>query len=115
MLHTDIIVKAQGARVSTTHATEATSYHQNNQAIKRLTCYRRQPAPILHGVWIVVMDRLNRRRAKQSISAELHIKFAMLSSQCKAANEWETRNIGVRASTCNRHIYNKMTMRSDEV
>jgi hypothetical protein len=34
------------------------------------------------------MDRLNRRRAKQS-SAEVRIKFAMLSSQCKAAMEWE--------------------------
>jgi hypothetical protein len=57
------------------------------------------------------MDRLNRRRAKQSRSAEVRIKFAMLSSQCKAAKEWETStytsNIGVRASTCNRHINKK--------
>jgi hypothetical protein len=65
------------------------------------------------------MDRLNRRRAKQSKSAEVRIKFAVLSSQCKAAWEWEmstyTRNIGVRSSTCNRHINNKMTERSHEV
>jgi hypothetical protein len=65
------------------------------------------------------MDRLNRRRAKQSKSAEVRIKFAMLSSQCKVAREWETitytRNIGVRANTCNRHINNKMTVRSHEV
>jgi hypothetical protein len=37
------------------------------------------------------MDRLNRRRAKQIESAEVRIKFAMLSFQCKAAMEWETR------------------------
>jgi hypothetical protein len=65
------------------------------------------------------MDRLNRRRAKQSISAEVCIEFAILSSQCKAAMEWETstytRNIGVRASTCNRQINNKMTVWSHEV
>jgi hypothetical protein len=36
------------------------------------------------------MDRLNRRRAKQSRIAEVRIKFAILSSQCKAAREWET-------------------------
>jgi hypothetical protein len=36
------------------------------------------------------MDRLNRRRAKQSRSAEVRTQFAMLSSQCKAAKEWET-------------------------
>jgi hypothetical protein len=51
------------------------------------------------------MDRLNRRRAKQSTSAEVRVKFTMLSSQSEAAREWEasnyTRNIGVRASTCN--------------
>jgi hypothetical protein len=43
----------------------------------------------------------------------------MLSSQCKAATEWETstytRNIGVRVSTCNHHINNKKTVRSHEV
>jgi hypothetical protein len=62
---------------------------------------------------------MNRRRAKQRRSAEVRVKFAMLSSQCKAAREWETstymRNIGVRASTCNRHINNKMTVWSHEV
>jgi hypothetical protein len=62
------------------------------------------------------MDRLNRRRAKQSGSAEVRIKFAMLSSQYKVAMEWATstytRNIGVRASICNRHIDNKMAVRS---
>jgi hypothetical protein len=65
------------------------------------------------------MDRLNRRRAKQSRSAEVRIKFAMMSSQCKATREWETstytRSIGVRANTYNRHINNKMTVRSHEV
>jgi hypothetical protein len=65
------------------------------------------------------MDRLNRRRAKESRNAEVRIKFAMLNSQCKTAREWETstytRNIGVRASTCNRHINNKMTAWSHEV
>jgi hypothetical protein len=64
------------------------------------------------------MDRLNRRRAKQSKSAEVCIKFAMFSSECKAAREWDTstytRNIGVRASTCNCHINNKMTVWSHE-
>jgi hypothetical protein len=39
------------------------------------------------------MDSLNRRRAKQSGSAEVRIKFAMLSSQCKTAREWETSTI----------------------
>jgi hypothetical protein len=52
------------------------------------------------------MDRLNRRRTKQSGSAEVRIEFAMVSSQCKTAREWETlpytRNIGVRANTFNR-------------
>jgi hypothetical protein len=33
------------------------------------------------------MDRLNPRRAKQSRSAEVRIKFATLSSQCKTALE----------------------------
>jgi hypothetical protein len=111
MLHTDIPVRAEGARVNYTHAREATNYHQNGHAISQLN---RQPAPILQSEGIVVMDRLNRRRAKQSGSAEVRIKFAMLSSQCKVAREWETstytRNIGVRASTCNRRINNKMTV-----
>jgi hypothetical protein len=120
MLHTDIIyVRAQGAKVSSTHATEASNCHQNSQAINKLSRHRRQPPPILHGERIVVMDRLNRRRAKQRRrSAEVCIKFAMLSFQCKAAREWETNtytmNIVVRSSTCNRHI-NKMTVRSHEV
>jgi hypothetical protein len=110
MLHTDIIGEAQGARVSGTHAREAMNNHQNSQVINQLNRHRRQPTPILHGEGIVVMDRLNRMRAKQSRSAEVRIKFAMLSSQCKAARDLETstctRNIGVRASTCNRHINN---------
>jgi hypothetical protein len=56
MLHTDITVAAQGARVSSTHAREATNIHQNNQAINQLNRHRRQPAPILHGEGILVMD-----------------------------------------------------------
>jgi hypothetical protein len=64
------------------------------------------------------MDGLNRRRAKQSGSAEVRIKFALLRFQYKIAREWETstnmRDIGVRASTCDRHINNKMTMWSPE-
>jgi hypothetical protein len=98
---------------------EATNNRQNNQTINQLSRHRRQPAPILHGEGIIVMDRLNGRRAKQNTSAEVRIKFAILSSQCKAAREWETstytRDIGVRASTCNRHINKKMTVRSHEV
>jgi hypothetical protein len=78
-----INVRAQGTRVSGTHAREATNNHQNSQAIDQLGRHRRQPAPILHGEGIIVMDRLNRRRAKQSGSAEVRIKFALLSSQCK--------------------------------
>jgi hypothetical protein len=62
---------------------------------------------------------MNQRRAKQSKSAEVLIKFAMMSHQCKAGRDWETstytRNFGVRASTYNRHITNKMTARSHEV
>jgi hypothetical protein len=54
------------------------------------------------------MDRMNRSRAKQSGIAEVHIEFALLSSQCKTGREWETstymRNIGVRASNCDRHV-----------
>jgi hypothetical protein len=78
-----------------------------------------QPAPILHNEGIVAMDRLNRRRARQSRSAEVRIEFTMLSSQCKAAREWETstyytRKFGGRASTCDRHINNNMTVRSHE-
>jgi hypothetical protein len=46
------------------------------------------------------------------------MKFAMLSSQCKTAHEWETstymRNICVRASTCDSRINNKMTVWSLE-
>jgi hypothetical protein len=61
------------------------------------------------------MDRLNRRCAKNSGSAEVRIEFALLSSERKTIREWETsthiRNIGVRASTCDRqHINNKMTV-----
>jgi hypothetical protein len=41
------------------------------------------------------MDRLNRRRAKQSKSAEVRIKFAMLSFQCEAALKWETIRLGI--------------------
>jgi hypothetical protein len=60
------------------------------------------------------MGRLKRRRAKQSGRAEVRIKFALLSSQCKTARESKTstymRNIGVRASTCDRYINNKMAV-----
>jgi hypothetical protein len=119
MLHTDMIVRAQGARVSTTHAMEATNCHQNSRVINPLIRHRRQPAPILHGEGILAMNRLNRRRAEQSRSTKVRIKFAMMSSQCKAAREWETstytKNIGGRASICNRHLNNKMTVRSHEV
>jgi hypothetical protein len=119
MLHTDISVRAQGAKNRSTHDGKATNNHQNSQAINQLSRHRRPPAPILHGEGIVVMDRQNRRSAKQSQSAEVRIKFVMLSSQCKAAREWETstytRNIGVRASTCDRHINNKMTVRYFEI
>jgi hypothetical protein len=120
MLHTDIIVKAPRTRVGSILAREATIYHQNIKAINQLNCHMRQPAPILQSEGIVVLDRLNRRRAKHSLSAEVRIKYAMLSSQCKTAREWETsgsytRNIGVSASTCNRHINNKKTVWSHEV
>jgi hypothetical protein len=93
MMQTDISVRAQGARVSYTHAREATNCHQNSKTINQLSRHRRQPAPIHHSEGIVVMDRLNPRPAKQSLSAEVRIKFSMLSSQCKATMEWETRNI----------------------
>jgi hypothetical protein len=36
MLHTDITVRAQGTRVSGTHAREATNSHQNSEAIDQL-------------------------------------------------------------------------------
>jgi hypothetical protein len=74
MMHTGISVRAQGARVNNTHAMEATNNHQNSPAINQLSRHRRQLAPILHGEGIVIMDRLNRRRAKQSKSAEVRIK-----------------------------------------
>jgi hypothetical protein len=65
------------------------------------------------------MDRLNRRRGKQSGSAEVRVELALLSPQSKTAGEWKTstymRNIGVRASPCDRHINNKMTVWSPEV
>jgi hypothetical protein len=119
MLHTDITVRAQRARVSITYAMEATNSHKPDHAINKLSRHRPQPAPILHSEEIVVMDRQDRRRAKQSKSAEARIKFVMLSSQYKVAMEWETStytmNIGVRASTCNRHINNKMTVWSHKV
>jgi hypothetical protein len=69
------------------HAKEATKCHQNSQAINQLSRHRRQPAPILLSEEIVVMDRLNRRRAKQSGSAEVRIEFAIRGSQCKTARE----------------------------
>jgi hypothetical protein len=65
------------------------------------------------------MDRLNRRRAKQSGSAKVRIEFAVLSSQCKTTRQWETTaylgNIGVRASLWDHHINNKTTVLSHEV
>jgi hypothetical protein len=45
MLQTDITFKAKGARVSNTHAKEATNNDQNSQAINQLSRYWRQPAP----------------------------------------------------------------------
>jgi hypothetical protein len=42
MLHTDITVTTQGARVSGTHAKEATNSHQNSQAINQLRRHRRR-------------------------------------------------------------------------
>jgi hypothetical protein len=99
-----------------THAMEAANCHQNSHAIKQLSRHRRQPAPILQSEGVVVMDRLNRRRAKQSGSAAVRIEFALLRSKCKTAREWETstcmRNIGVRASTSDRQFNNKMTVLS---
>jgi hypothetical protein len=87
--------------------------------INKLSRHRRQPAPILQSEGIVVMDRMNRRRARLSRSAEVRIKFAMMSSQSKVVREWETstytRNIGVCASTCIRHINDKMKVRSHEI
>jgi hypothetical protein len=65
------------------------------------------------------MDRLNLRRAKYNGTAEVRIEYAMLSSQCKTAREWEgsayVRDIGVRASVCDRQINDKMTVWSHEV
>jgi hypothetical protein len=80
MLHTDITIRAQRTKVSSTHAKKATIYHQKSHAINQLNRRRRQPAFILHSEVMVAMDRLKRRRAKQSRSAEVRIKFAMLSS-----------------------------------
>jgi hypothetical protein len=65
------------------------------------------------------MERLNRRRAKQSGSAEVRIEYRLRSFQCENAREWETstyiKNIDVRASAYDRHINNKMTVWSREV
>jgi hypothetical protein len=36
MLHTDIAVRAQGARVNNTHAREATNSHEKNITIKQI-------------------------------------------------------------------------------
>jgi hypothetical protein len=43
MLQTDITVRAQRTRVSSTHARVVTNYHQISQAINQLKRYRRQP------------------------------------------------------------------------
>jgi hypothetical protein len=119
MRHTYIIVRTQITRVGITHSREATNCHYNYLAINQLRYHRRQPAPILHNEGIVIMDRLNRRRAKQSGSAGVRIEFVMLCSQCQTAREWETstytKNIGVRASTCNRCIAHNMTVWSHKV
>jgi hypothetical protein len=69
------------------HAMETTKCHQNRPASNQLSRHRRHPAPILHSEGIVVMDRLNRRRAEQRGSAEVRIEFALLSSLCKTARE----------------------------
>jgi hypothetical protein len=121
MLHTDLAVISQRTRVNNIHAMDAKrriatkiARRSTNSAAIGANRPLSSKAEL-----IVVMDRLNRRRAKQSGSAEVRIKFAMMSSQCKIAREWETstytRNIGVRASTCNRHVNNKMTVWSHEV
>jgi hypothetical protein len=36
----------------------------NSEAVNQLSRHKRQPAPILQSEGIVVMDRLNRRRAE---------------------------------------------------
>jgi hypothetical protein len=100
ILHADINV--------TTQCTTRVRCHQNSKVINELGRHRRQSPPILHNDPVLVMDRLNRRRAKQSASAEVRIRFALLSSQCKNARERET-------STCDLHINNKMTVWSHEV
>jgi hypothetical protein len=72
MLHTDITI------VSNTHARDATNCHQNSHAINQLSRHRRQATPILQSEGIVVMDRLNRTRAKQSKSADsLKLKLSI--------------------------------------
>jgi hypothetical protein len=110
LLHADITVKTQRTRVSITHAKEATHSYKNSQAISQRSRHSRQPALILQSEGTVLMDRLNRRRAKQSGSAEVNIEFALLSSQSKTARECETstymKNICVRASTRDHHINN---------
>jgi hypothetical protein len=84
MLHADITVKTQWTRVCNTHAREATNCHQNSHAINQLSRHRRQPPPILLSEGVVVMDRVNRRRAKQSGSTEVRIGYTTLSPQCKS-------------------------------
>jgi hypothetical protein len=121
ILRTDITTRAQKTRVSSTHSKGGTNCHKRcRHAINKVSRNRRQPAPILKSEGIVFMRRLmKQRRAKHGISAEVRIKFAMMSSQCKTARKWETstyaRNTGVRANTCERHFNNKMTVWSHEV
>jgi hypothetical protein len=76
-MRTNITVNAQ-RKVNNTHAREATICHENSQAINQLNQHKRQPAPILESEEIVVVDRLNRRRAKQSGRAEVRIEFKAL-------------------------------------
>jgi hypothetical protein len=67
----------QKRRVNITHAKEATNCRKICHAINQLSSHRRQPAPILQSEGIlVVIDCLNRRRAKQSGSAEVRIELA---------------------------------------
>jgi hypothetical protein len=107
VLHAYVTARTQRTRVFCTHAMEATNCHQNFQAINQLSRHRRQPPPT-HSEGIVDMDRLN----MPSKAAEVRIEFAMLSSQCKTTREWEAsaylRDIGVRASACDRYINKKM-------
>jgi hypothetical protein len=101
-------------RVRYTHAKEATSGHQNYQAIDQFSRHRRQSALILKSKGVVVIPKACQVRRK--CGPEIRIELAMLSSQlqCKTTREWEAsaylRDIDVRAIACDRHIKNRMTV-----